>query len=66
MLFLRLGFANIFISYESSFYFSFKQNFTENVLDIRSYPDGTIGPTMAGSEEKFSKLRFSSDWKALF
>ena len=38
---------------------------TFNVLNILSYPVSTMGPTMVGPGEKFSKQRFSDGWKTL-
>ena len=35
------------------------------VFDILSYPESIIGPTVVGPEEKFSKQKFSDDWKTL-
>ena len=43
----------------------FQAESTENVLDILSYSESTIRPTMVGPGEKFSKWRLSEAWKTL-
>ena len=42
-----------------------KRECTESLLDFLSYPKYSIGPTVVGLEEQFSKLRFSDGWKTI-
>ena len=51
---MRLGFANA-VSHKRAVLLSFELEFTESLLDIFLYSKCTIGPTMVGLEEKFSK-----------
>ena len=40
--------------------------FTEGVLDIPSYPESTIGPTIVGPEEKFQSKASQMHRKCYF
>ena len=51
---LKLDFANTAFHKRDKLLI-FEAEFTETVLHILSYPDSTVGPTMVGPEEKFSK-----------
>ena len=50
----EVGFAYT-ASHKRAVLSSFELEFTESLLDIFSYPNCTIGPTMVGLKEKFSK-----------
>ena len=51
---LKLVFASA-LSHKSAILLISEAEFTESVLNILLYPESTLGPTMVGPEENFSK-----------
>ena len=51
---MRMAFAYT-ASHKRAVLLSFELEFTESLLDILSYPVPTVGPTLIGPGEKFSK-----------
>ena len=51
---LKLVFASA-ASHKSAMFLISEAEFTESVLNILLYPESTLGPTIVGPEEKFSK-----------
>ena len=51
---LKLVFASA-VFHKSAILLIFETEFTESVLSILLYPESTLGPTMVGPDEKFSR-----------